>query len=167
MKLFIVVLGLIITIFAEAEEITLSNSSCDHSKDSFRCVTYISNYDGDTVTVNIPNIHPLLGERISVRLLGIDTPELKTKNKCEKMLGLEAKKIVENILKKSKRIDLVNIGRDKYFRIDADIIADGQDIKQVIMNQKLAYSYAGNTKSKIDWCKVIKERDKTRQPSSK
>ena len=31
---------------------------CDHTDTRFNCVKYVSNYDGDTITIDIPNIHP-------------------------------------------------------------------------------------------------------------
>lgn len=41
--------------------------------------TVVSVYDGDTMTVTIPDVPPLLGENIPVRVRGIDTPEMKDK----------------------------------------------------------------------------------------
>ena len=43
---------------------------------------YLRNYDGDTITFNLPSLHPIIGEKISIRVNGIDTPEIK--GKCEK-----------------------------------------------------------------------------------
>jgi len=43
---------------------------------------YVRNYDGDTITFNLPGLHPIIGEKISIRVNGIDTPEIK--GKCEK-----------------------------------------------------------------------------------
>jgi len=43
---------------------------------------YVRNYDGDTITFNLPNLHPIIGKNIRVRLNGIDTPEIK--GKCDK-----------------------------------------------------------------------------------
>jgi len=31
---------------------------------------YVRNYDGDTITFNLPNLHPIIGENIRVRLNG-------------------------------------------------------------------------------------------------
>src|SRR5688572_9894328 len=72
---------------------------CKHTKTEFRCVKYIKNYDADTVTFNIPDVHPLIGENISVRVNGIDTPEIKGKNDCEKMAARTAQRLIENLLK--------------------------------------------------------------------
>ena len=43
---------------------------------------YVRNYDGDTITFNLPGLHPIIGEKINIRVNGIDTPEIR--GKCEK-----------------------------------------------------------------------------------
>ena len=129
---------------------------CKHDEKSFRCVKYLRNYDADTITFNIPGVHALLGNEIAIRVNGIDTPELRTKKECEKQAGYRAKEIVKVIMEKGKRIDLINIDRGKYFRIVADVIVDGQDLKQALLKEKLAYEYDCLTKSVVDWCKVSK-----------
>lgn len=130
--------------------------NCTHDETSFRCVKYIRNYDADTITFEIPNIHPLLGKNISVRVLGVDTPELRTKDQCEKNLSKIAKTSVAKLLKNAKKIDLVNIKRGKYFRIVADVQIDGKSLTSMLLEQKLAYSYDGGTKKKMDWCEQLK-----------
>ncbi len=59
--------------------------------------------DGDTIDVDID-----LGFDISfssrVRLAGIDTPESRTTNKAEKVLGLEAKEYVKSKIKDAKYV---------------------------------------------------------------
>ena len=54
--------------------------------------------DGDTVDIDIDLGFGvwLKGER--VRLYGIDTPESRTRDKVEKIYGLEAKKYVQKFL---------------------------------------------------------------------
>lgn len=90
---------------------------------------------------------------ISVRVSGIDAPELKGTKPCEKDAARAAQRLIESLLKNAKRIDLTNVGRDKYFRILADVTADGQSIKAVLLKNKLAYEYDGGTKpADFDWC---------------
>lgn len=133
---------------------------CTHEITAFHCVEYVKNYDGDTVTFNIPKVHPLLGKGISVRILGLDTPERHTKNVCERRASAKAQKIVHDVLVSAKQIDLVNISRDKYFRIDADIIADGKNVKDIIMKANLAVPYDGGKKAKVDWCPIANQEIK-------
>ena len=45
----------------------------------YQGAVYVQNYDGDTVTFNLPGLHPIIGEKISIRVNGIDTPEIRGK----------------------------------------------------------------------------------------
>lgn len=117
---------------------------------------YIKNYDADTITVDIPGLHPLIGKKMNIRVRGVDTPEIRTKNKCEKEKGRHAKKLVKSLLKKAKRIDLVNIERGKYFRIVADVVLDGKNLTSYLVKNGLGYPYDGGTKKKVNWCKSLK-----------
>lgn len=132
-------------------------SDCTHDSDTFRCVKYIKNYDADTVTFDVPGVHPLIGKKINIRVQGVDTPEVRTKNKCEKDKARNAKKLVANLLKNAKRIDLTNIQRGKYFRVVADVIIDGKSLSYYLLKNGLAYSYDGGKKKKINWCKSYRE----------
>lgn len=134
-----------------------SSESCEHDKKNFRCVKYIKNYDADTVTFKIPSVHPLLGEDINIRVTGVDTPEIRTKNKCEKEKGRFAKKLVQNLLKNAKRIDLVNVERGKYFRIVADVMIDGKSLSYYILKNGLGVTYDGGKKKQVDWCQPVRE----------
>ena len=131
-------------------------TSCAHDAKTLRCVKYLKNYDADTITFDIPGVHPLLGEKISVSVNGVDAPEMKGANQCEKDSARIARNLVENVLKKAQRIDLTGIERDKYFRILADVVVDGQNVKDILFRNGLAYEYHGGTKRKVDWCKVAK-----------
>ena len=136
------------------------SSECAHTATSFNCVKYLKNYDADTITFQIPNVHPLIGEKISVRVKHIDSPEIKGKLPCEKDVARTSKRLIENMLKNGKRIDLVNIERDKYFRILADVKIDGKDVADTLIKNNLAYAYEGETKQKINWCKRAVASDK-------
>lgn len=109
--LLFVMSGPVLSPLASTEE------GCTHDAKNFRCVKYIKNYDADTVTFHIPSVHPFLGKNINIRVAGVDTPEVRTKNQCEKDKARNAKKLVKSLLKSAKRIDLVNVERGKYFRI--------------------------------------------------
>jgi len=130
---------------------------CMHDANTFRCVKYVKNYDADTITFNVPGVHPLIGKKINIRVQGVDTPEVRTKNKCEKEKARNAKKLVGNLLKNAKRIDLQNVSRGKYFRIVADVIIDGKSLSYYLLKNGLAYSYDGGTKKKVNWCKSNRE----------
>jgi len=44
-------------------------------------VNVLSIYDGDTFKVNIDGFPPICGKEISIRIRGIDAPEIKSRNK--------------------------------------------------------------------------------------
>lgn len=125
---------------------------CNHTADTFKCITYIRNYDADTVTFNIPDVHPLLGRHISVRVAHIDTPEIKGKTECEKKLAIQARDFVGAKLKSAYRVNLIKVKRDKYFRILADIEIDGELLSKLLLSHKYAVPYEGELKQQVNWC---------------
>ena len=108
-------------------------------------------YDGDTFTITIPKWPKLAGEKIGIRVLGVDTPEMHGACPEEIALAHKAKEFTVAFLN-SGPITLKNTGRDKYFRIDADVYVNGKSLSQELIVAKLGYSYDGGTKSK--WCPV-------------
>ena len=112
---------------------------------------YVRNYDGDTITFNLPGLHPIIGDKISIRVNGIDTPEIRGKCEKEKYEAQQAKEMIADILKDAETIDLKNIERGKYFRIVADVFVDGESLADELIETGLAVAYDGGTKVK-DWC---------------
>ena len=111
-------------------------------------------YDGDTITIaaKLPfDNSPLY--RLSVRLNGIDTPEIKGKTEDEKT----AAKLVKDELSKlilNKRVSLKNIQTEKYGRILADVYIGELHINQWLVTEKYAVKYDGGTKkSPESWLK--------------
>ncbi len=49
-----------------------------HDANNFRCVKYIKNYDADTIMVDVPEVHPIIGKNVSVHVMGIDALEIKS-----------------------------------------------------------------------------------------
>ena len=125
--------------------------SLSSSFGSFKNVTFVKNYDGDTITVNIPYAPPIIGENISVRVFGIDTPEIKGACPKEKQLAKDTKNYVKHILSKASYIDLEDVKRDKYFRILATVKTSEGDLAELLLDKGYAVEYDGGTKSK-NWC---------------
>jgi len=138
--------------FAELDEALSITGNCKHDDSTFFCVKFLKAHDGDTATFEIPNVPPIIGHNISVRIKGIDAPELSGHGACERQQARAAQELVQKVLSTAKRIDLANIQRDKYFRLLADVLVDGKSLKQIVMDAHLAYAYNGGTKQKIDWC---------------
>ena len=108
--------------------------------------------DGDTIDVDID-----LGFDISfssrVRLAGIDTPESRTTNKAEKVLGLEAKEYVKYKIKDAKVVVIKTEKMDsseKYGRILGWLFLDGSkvSVNEQMIADGYAWGYLGDTKVK-------------------
>jgi len=108
---------------------------------------YIRNYDGDTITFTLPGLHPIIGEKISIRVNGIDTPEIKGKCEKEKYDAQQAQQMVADILKDAEQITLKNMERGKYFRIAADVIVDGENLADVLIEAGMPVKYDGGKKT--------------------
>ena len=109
-------------------------------------------YDGDTFKVDIDQWPAVIGLDMAIRLLGIDTPELRGSDPNEKALGYEAKAFLIELLD-ANDIILMNVQRGKYFRIVADVIADGKNISKEMIKAGFAYEYYGGTRR--DWNRII------------
>lgn len=90
---------------------------------------------------------------MGVRILGIDTPEIRTKNKCEKVKAQKAKMMLENIITQAKRVDVLDVKKDKFFRILGTVTVDGKPVINELINAKVAFPYHGEKKPKRDWCR--------------
>ena len=134
---------------------TLQSPSCQHDEYTFRCVQYVKNYDADTITFNIPGVHPLIGKSISVRVRGVDTAEIRGSGVCEMKKARIAKRLVENLMKNAKSIELRQVSKDKYFRILADVYYDQKSLKDILFKNHLAYAYEGGKKLRPNWCERI------------
>lgn len=107
-------------------------------------------YDGDTFSVTIKKWPEIIGKNISVRVSGVDTPELKGQCYKEILKAREAKKVTVQLLRNAKKVELRNMDRDKYFRIDADVYIDGKNLAKLLIQQGLGIPYSGG--KKFDWC---------------
>ena len=120
------------------------------STDNFRKVKLISVYDGDTFKVNLPCKKEIFCKNILVRVKGIDTPEITTKNTCQKQKAKQAKSFTEKYLVNGK-IVLENCQRDKYFRLlcDVFIIKEKEEINlaEELLLSGLAVQYKGKSKN--------------------
>jgi micrococcal nuclease len=108
-------------------------------------------YDGDTIFVTLPNVHPVFGANIGIRLNNIDTPEMTGDCAKEKDLANKAKERVTQLLPTGSEVTLQNVKRDKYFRVLADVYAQGIiSVNNTLLLEKLAVPYTGG--EKYDWC---------------
>jgi len=103
-------------------------------------------YEGDTLRANIAGYPPIIGDRIGIRIAGIDCPELKDKRPDVKEKARQAKQYTVKRLREGKKIELLELRRDKYFRILARVMIDGEDLGAELVKAGLAKPYDGGTK---------------------
>lgn len=114
----------------------------------FTDVEYLKNYDGDTFTVNIKGVPDVFGKEISVRIRGVDTPELNASRKCEKTAADSARKFLRRTIASTK-LKLIGCERDKYFRLLCTVKAGDVDVGDRILKGRWGIPYDGGTKT--DW----------------
>ena len=111
-------------------------------------------YDADTITIatklpfkNDTNNDPLY--RFSVRLNGIDAPEMKGKGitEEEKTAAREAQQFVSNLILQ-KYVTLKNISNEKYGRILADVYINDINLNNLLLTEHYVVPYDGGTKKK-------------------
>ena len=104
-------------------------------------------YDGDTITIasKLPYSDSEM-YRFSVRLNGIDCPEIRGKTEDEKECAQLAKEELIKLLM-GNIVELKNLETEKYGRILADVYIDGLHINNHMLDSRLAVKYDGGTKS--------------------
>ena len=107
--------------------------------------------DGDTVDVDIDLGFGiwLRGER--VRIMGIDTPESRTRDKLEKVFGLAAKSRLKELLGKDAilRTQVDKDGGDakgKFGRILGDFVCGDTTVTSILINEGHCVPYFGGSK---------------------
>jgi micrococcal nuclease len=111
--------------------------------------TVIWVYDGDTVIVDA-RPWPQITMRVSVRVNGIDTPELRGKCGVEKEQAKRAKERTTDLV--GAEVTLSDIFLGKYAgRVVANVhTQEGTDIAQALISEGLARAYDGGTRQ--GWC---------------
>lgn len=102
-------------------------------------------YDGDTITVAtyFPNDETIY--RFSVRLKGLDCPEMRTKNEDEKKCAIMARDFVKTKIL-NKIVELRDVELEKYGRILANVYCEDCCINDELCENRLAVQYYGGTK---------------------
>jgi len=98
-------------------------------------------YDADTMTVEI-DLGFYINYTQKIRLLGIDTPELRTKNVKEKHLAYEARDYIRDLLL-DKYVTITTEKQGKYGRYLANVFYDDININNELICKGYAKPYYG------------------------
>ena len=108
--------------------------------------------DGDTVDVTLDLSFDIL-YKSRIRLYGIDTPESRTRNLDEKARGKLAKSFLEDAINNGKKVVIqtkLKDSRGKFGRVLGDIVVDGININQSMVDNFHAAAYFGQSKEAIE-----------------
>jgi micrococcal nuclease len=117
------------------------------SAQSFLVKEVVKVYDGDTITVNLNCKLELFCNKISIRIFGIDTPEIRGSGPKEKELAYQAKEVTKNFVEGSSKIYLTECSRGKYFRLICKVHNGKTYLSKTLLDKNLAVEYYGGTKN--------------------
>ena len=108
--------------------------------------------DGDTVDVDIDLGFGIWQKNERVRIMGIDTPESRTRDKIEKKFGLAAKAKLKSLLgpKPVLQTTISKKGEDmkgKFGRVLGDFLVDGKKVTEIMCKTGHAVPYFGGAKA--------------------
>jgi micrococcal nuclease len=108
-------------------------------------------YDGDTIHVVFKMPHSNEYNKWVIRMMGIDTPEIKAKNTNEKQLAVKARDFLRDLIL-DKIIIIECLDFDKYGRLLGNLFIEGNDvsISNMMIEKGYAKAYDGGTKNKWD-----------------
>lgn len=102
-------------------------------------------YDGDTFYVEVDGWPEIIGQGIGIRIIGIDTPEIRGSSPCVKAMAYKSRETLEALLT-GKEIYLYNLYRGKYFRIVATVRVNGYNITEWMLARGVAKAWDGQGK---------------------
>jgi micrococcal nuclease len=123
-------------------------------------VSVVKVVDGDTIDVDIDLGFGMTYKKQRVRLMGIDTPESRTRDLEEKKFGKASKKHLKKLLEGAERISLISHDKGKFGRILGEIYIhfnEGHPVfgTEINVNQQMiddhhAVEYSGENKDLVE-----------------
>ena len=108
--------------------------------------------DGDTIDVTLDLGFDIL-HKCRVRLYGIDTPECRTRDLDEKARGKIAAGFVQSSVEEGELIQIrtkLKDSRGKYGRVLGELIVDGININQSMIDKHYCVAYYGQNKDEVE-----------------
>ncbi len=123
-------------------------------------ISVVKVVDGDTIDVDMYLALGMCYKKQRVRMVGIDTPESRTRDKVEKLFGKASKKYLKKLLEESESLSLISHDKGKFGRILGTIIAhhsEGHPVfeTEVNINEQMikdhhAVRYSGENKDLVE-----------------
>ena len=115
--------------------------------------------DGDTVDIDLDLGFGIVYAKQRVRLLGIDTPESRTRDLTEKFYGNLAKDFLKSLLQVGETYSLqTTLDKGKFGRILGDFLVDDDtkvetpevSVNQIMLDNHHAVKYRGQNKDEVE-----------------
>tara|TARA_B000000532_G_scaffold216901_1_gene189371 strand:+ start:1694 stop:2125 length:432 start_codon:yes stop_codon:yes gene_type:complete len=113
--------------------------------------------DGDTVDVDIDLGFGVWLHKERVRIMGIDTPESRTRDKVEKKFGLASKARLKELMPIGSmqvlKTQIDKSGEDKkgkFGRILGDFMIDTKLVTDIMISEGYAVAYHGQNKDEVE-----------------
>ena len=106
--------------------------------------------DGDTLTVRV-RLWPGIEYAGPVRVAGVDTPELRARQPCERLAGQRARDYVAARLGRARTLTLQDVALDKFGRALARVLVDGEDLAAQLIAAGHGRAYDGGKRGA--WCR--------------
>ncbi len=117
--------------------------------------------DGDTIDVILDLGFDIMFKS-RVRLYGIDTPESRTRDKDEKVRGKMAGSFLKEAIDNGNKVVIqtkLKDSRGKFGRVLGDVVVDGININQSMIDNYHAAAYFGQSKEAIE---AVHDANRTR-----
>ena len=113
--------------------------------------------DGDTVDVDIDLGFGMIYKKQRVRLMGIDTPESRTRNLEEKFYGLQSKAHLTKLIENANEIQLLSHDKGKFGRILGELFDPDSvvSINQQMIDDYHAVPYMGQSKDETEMAHMV------------
>lgn len=123
-------------------------------------VSVVKVVDGDTIDVDIDLGFSTVLKKQRVRMVGIDTPESRTRDLVEKKFGKASKKHLKKLLESAESLSLISHDKGKFGRILGTVIAhfaEGHPVYETEINindqmikDNHAVKYSGENKDLVE-----------------
>ena len=109
--------------------------------------------DGDTVEIAVDFLPAPLPPKLSIRVMGIDTPEKAPRAQCEAEAkkAVEATRFTKRAVAEATETEVYILKWDKYGgRVLGSVVFDGVSLSDSLISAGLARPYKGDAKQ--SWC---------------
>ncbi|MEN0087646.1 MAG: thermonuclease family protein [Pseudomonadota bacterium] len=113
----------------------------------------LSAHDGDSLRAQVM-VWPSQLMEATIRLRGVDTPELNSKCEAERRLAQRARDFVRSHIV-GQAVTLTDVSKGKYYgRVIASVtLHDGGSLGDMLLREGLGLAYNGGKRT--DWCDLV------------